>query len=477
MSLKTFVRKKHIMLTAVFTVYMSEYMICLICMDQNGYALADTGKIFHYIKMPALAAGFLLFPLSRRLCTGIRARRIVLLISNIIFMAGMSAVIFIKDPGPAVYLISCVTSLLSLGFLGGCVYYCYAMGLTGHPCLGRLAGFGGALAFLLQMLVMYVVPADISMLLLLLTGFAFTAYVTLAPGKTLDQCCTGGFEWMFDEPPEYAEKGDPNIPGLSVIAGGTVAMMLLYMICGLTDTVLVSMNFAGEMGIYAWPRLFGAVGYLLGGFLADLGRRKWLPLCALCLTILCIPLPFMLREGHLILGICLYYVIVVGQIGFLNVFFWELAPKTSYPELTAGLSRVLSCLVVTILPVFSDSSAITGMITETVLAAVTILIIALAGYLPPISRSAPGTKGLIPAAATAGTVDHLESFAEQHGLTPREKDFLVLLLESDDEVSVIASKMNISTRTVYRHINSIYEKTGTETRYALMRYYYKTKES
>ncbi len=75
----------------------------------------------------------------------------------------------------------------------------------------------------------------------------------------------------------------------------------------------------------------------------------------------------------------------------------------------------------------------------------------------------------------ASGANALDLFATRHGLTPREKELLVPLIESDDEIQSIASDMNISTRTVYRHINSIYEKTGTETRYALMRYYYETK--
>lgn len=484
MQTKTIISKKHIMLSVLFAIYMSEYMISLIIMDQSAYGLSGAGSILHYLKMPGIAAGFLLFPLSRGHDADIRSGRMLMLVSNIVYIAGMAALTGIFfTVGLPLYIISCVVSLISLGFLGGAVYYYFAMGFVNHQYIGRLSGAGGAAAFLIQMASQYLIPAEAAMLILLFAGFAFTAYVTLFSRER--------FDWMFDEPLEYAKKGDPRLPVPAVIAAGTAAMLLLYMICGFTDTVIISMNFAGDMSMYAWPRLFGAAGYLVGGFLADLGHRRWLPLAALCMTLLCIPLPFMMREGYIITATCLYYIIVVAQIVFLNVFFWELAPKTSRPQLMAGMSRVLSCLSVVILPLFSYIPVMADIMIEVIFATASIICFVLGGYIPAIGSVAivgtasnnnrltdkdvlPDKDQAITEAVREGSFDPFDDFAYKHGLTPREKDFLVLLIESDDEVQIIASNMNISVRTAYRHIKSIYEKTGTETRYALMRYYYES---
>ncbi|MBR4574071.1 MAG: helix-turn-helix transcriptional regulator [Lachnospiraceae bacterium] len=452
------INSKHITMAILFTVYMSEYMLCLICMDQSAYHLEGTGAILHYLKMPALAVGFLLFPLSQKFESDIRTRRITMLASDIIFIAGMAGImeLFIKT-GPVGYIISCTVTLISLGFLGGAVYYYYAMGHVGHAYIGRLSGIAGAAAFLIQMTVQFLIPSNIAMLVLLLAGFAFTTYLTIVSKKR--------FEWMFDEPLEYARRGDPALPGKMIIVAGCAAMIMLYMINGLTDTIIISLSFSGDMSMYAWPRLFGAAGYLVGGFLADLGRRKWLMVCALCMSIMSFPLPFMLQEGHVITATCHYYVIVVSQIVFLNVFFWDLAPKTSHPQLVAGLSRVLACVCDAIHPAFSNTSVMTRITIEALLTSAVLLCIVLGGYIP-----VPYHKKQV----NAPDGSKLDEFAAAHGLTPREKDFLICLIESDDDVSVIASNMNTSTRTVYRHINSIYEKTGTETRYSLMRYYYQS---
>ncbi|MCR5302144.1 MAG: helix-turn-helix transcriptional regulator [Lachnospiraceae bacterium] len=460
MRVKTVIGKKHMMLAVLFALYMAEYMICLICMDTAAYKLPNSGGVLHYLKMPAYAAGMLLFPLSQKLWPDNKIRRLLLLASNIVFIAGMvclTGVIF--EPGYAVYIISCVITLLSLGLLGGAVYYYFAMGFAGNPYIGRMSGIGGAAAFLIQILVQNMINADVLIIALMIAGFVFIASVTMSSNKR--------FEWMFDEPLEYAKDGDSSLPGMGMIAAGITGMILLYMICGLTDSIIVSMNFAGDMMIYTWPRLLGVAGYLAGGILSDLFPKKWLMLSALCMTVMCIPLPFMLREGYTITAMCIYYVIVVSQIEFLNVFFWDLAPRTSHPQLVACMSRVLSCMCVVILPLFTDASVVTDLFIEAVIVVLVLLCIVISGKLTP---SVPESLQSVSEQERS-----FEAFAAFHGLTPRETDFLKVLIESDDDVSAIASDMNISTRTVYRHINSIYEKTGTETRYALMRYYYRFK--
>lgn len=455
--------KKHILLVVLFMVYMAEYMLCLICMDQSSYEFPEAGQVFHYIKMPAVAFGFILYPLVRRFRENIVTGRIILLSVNILFTGGTCSYMgLFGHMEQGMYFAACLVSLLSLGFLGGAVYYFTAMGFVNYPRLGTVTGLGGAVAFLIQITATKIMTANAAMMLLLIAGFALIAYITLISGS--------GSEWMFDEPLEFAQKGHPSLPGTKMIIMGTLAMILLYMICGVTDTALLSMNFAGDMAIYSWPRFLGAAGYVLAGILSDMGRRKWLHLSALCMTILCIPIPFILREGHILAGTCLYYVIAVGQTHFLNMYFWQLAPRTSRPALVAGLSRVFMCLVVTVFPLFSDLDVMTYIVVEIIIAAVVILCISLGGYIPASAadkkRSSPP-----PDDETA----RLDEFARLHNLTPRETDFLRLLLESDDDVQSIASNKNISTRTVYRHINSIYEKTGTETRYSLMRYYYRMK--
>ena len=471
------IQKKHIVLTALFTIYMSEYMLTLILMDKSTYGFEAVGAALHYFKMPALAAGFLLFPLSRRLENSIKTGRICYIFSNILYIAGMLVImdLFFKASF-SVKTASLLITLLALGFLGGAVYYYVAVGFMGHPFLGRLMGIGGACSFLIQMTVQYLIPADGTFIILLLIGFALTAYVSFAAGEK--------YEWMFDESLEYASKGDTSLPGTGKIVLGVAVMMLFYLIYAKTDTILISMNFAGDMAIYGWPRLGGAVGYLLAGFLSDLGKRKWLMVCAFCMTVLCISIPFMINEGFTYAAYFLYYVLVVCRIVYMNMFFWILAPMTSRPELWAGMSRTLSCVLEVIHPLFSGISVLSALVLETVFLAAALCCIAFGGYLPGFGPMVSGQSSDSDArpdpqsekTSSVSAEDHLKIFAENSGLTPRETEFLEALIMTDTDVEGIARSFGLTARTVHRHISNIYEKTGTDSRYALMRCFYESKE-
>ena len=65
-----------------------------------------------------------------------------------------------------------------------------------------------------------------------------------------------------------------------------------------------------------------------------------------------------------------------------------------------------------------------------------------------------------------------ERFADMHGLTGREREVLQKLLISDESIQKIADELYISRASLYRHISSMNEKTGTKSRVGLIQYYY-----
>ncbi|MCR5487481.1 MAG: hypothetical protein K6F35_08100 [Lachnospiraceae bacterium] len=442
------IHRKHILLTVLFSVYMFEYMMTLIFMDQSVYALKQGGTLIHYLRSPILAAGFLLFPFSR-LKGGIRSRRAGYLLMNLAYAFSMLGVLYAGNPyASAVF---SLTGLLALGALGGAVYYFVAMGFVNHPYLGRLTGAGGAAAFLMQIAAQQLISARLVFLIVMVLGFGLVIFASTRIA----------YEWMFEDPLEYSsgrEKGET--PGRTKILFGILAMCLLYFFLGVTDQILVSGNFAGDMTIYAWPRLGGALGYVLGGILADLGRRKWLEISAFCMTVIALPVPFMLSEGHTAGAAFLYYVVVLGQIVYMNLFFWDLAPMQKHPELWASLSRILSCLVMIFIPLISGFSVMASIMVETVITVAVILCISLGGYYPESREEGAEKK------------DRMADFVQRYGLTPRERDLLMELLQNDGNIQDVADAMQISQRAAYRHLNNVYEKTGTDSRHALLRAYY-----
>ena len=138
------------------------------------------------------------------------------------------------------------------------------------------------------------------------------------------------------------------------------------------------------------------------------------------------------------------------------------------------MSRILASAVSMIMPLFSGISVMSAVIIEVVFTLTAMIFIVSGGFFPKRETAAAA----LPETGNPDTpVDHIALFSERYNLTPRERDLLKLMLERDDEIPDLAASMNVSTRTVYRHLNNIYEKTGTESRYAIMRLYYETKES
>ena len=66
------------------------------------------------------------------------------------------------------------------------------------------------------------------------------------------------------------------------------------------------------------------------------------------------------------------------------------------------------------------------------------------------------------------------AFTKKYHFTPRECDVLKELLTSDDTMKNIAEALGISERMLYRYMNNLYQKTGVETRAALMKLYYES---
>ena len=66
----------------------------------------------------------------------------------------------------------------------------------------------------------------------------------------------------------------------------------------------------------------------------------------------------------------------------------------------------------------------------------------------------------------------LQSFADRHELTPREKDVMELILSREGTVKELAKELLISERVFQRYLTSIYDKTGTNSKVGLILHYY-----
>lgn len=86
-------------------------------------------------------------------------------------------------------------------------------------------------------------------------------------------------------------------------------------------------------------------------------------------------------------------------------------------------------------------------------------------------RPAPGTA---PSAddAAIDPETHLADFAGRFSLTPRETEVLAAVTADERPLKRVAADMGISLRVLQRHLTSLYQKTGTQSRVGLTKLFW-----
>ena len=363
---------------------------------------------------------------------------------------------------PALFLTSSSAALLLTGHISGCVYYNTAMYFAGSRYTGRLIGMGMGAAILLQFVVQNLMPQSVAFIISIVFSVAFVMCFIIKAPK----------DWILENPLPYSSETQKDFKKALLLI---VAVVLMSLVAGMIDSVLTAFNAEKSYDIYGGVRLFYALGLILAGFLADIKERKYLPLSTVCTILLSSVCMFFLSdEVSYFAGTALMYLYSGFYVIFFTVMFLDFAPKSSRPELWAGMGRIVRSFTVaaTVLPAFN----IYGAVGNTVLAVVSCLlsILILLVLLPYLSNAAVSLKPieeLISGSPELSPQERFKLFAQYCSLTPRETEVLEQLLTTEDGVQEIADSLYISRRMVQRYISSIYEKTETKTRLGLFQSY------
>ena len=74
--------------------------------------------------------------------------------------------------------------------------------------------------------------------------------------------------------------------------------------------------------------------------------------------------------------------------------------------------------------------------------------------------------------------EQLEFFARKYSLTPRETTVLAAVMQDERPLKQVAADLDVTLRTVQRHLTAVYQKTNTQTRAGLaVRFFNETKEA
>lgn len=278
----------------------------------------------------------------------------------------------------------------------------------------------------------------------------------------------------------------------------TVATVYLSGVFAALNAGLTTLHAVGVVDLSDWPRLLLVVSSLAAGVLFDLHGRSYMNIGMTCAAMLSTLSFFVLivdgNGGNELAATIIFY---LGS-GFFVVFF---TTKYAAVSLYARWSYFWPCMgrvVDNVCSMFVTAPAVAIISSQNVLAAVGAALvmfvgiaITLLGQLGQRTDDAVMQDGLALAADNLGgdlapacsdpalveaaelTPDErLDAFVATFGLTERERDILEALVVSDQSVQDIATTLFLSRSTLYRHISSINNKTGTASRVALINFFW-----
>ena len=448
-------------LSALFAIYMFEYMVTLTFIDQRSADIMGPAwqLYLHYIDYALVALGFVSFALLRRIPEHFTLRRTLLLLPSVAY--GCTMLLLFLMQNAAAFSAAAMGAAYFLGLLGGMVYFCMAAALADSPRAGRVMALGASGAVLLQYLLQeyWHIAAGIPVALAL--GFCAAVYLTVRrPWEWLTQDCL-----PYEAPkPETARAMTGTLVRLCLNA------LCLYAIATIYDRQMMLLNIQSgyeDYNLYAWPRLFTIAGYLLVGFLSDAGRGRLLSVATLCTALVALLNPALFGDpAYYTTNMCLFYLHLGASLSYYNLAFWRIAPRTGWPELWAGMGRIATNLfsaLLTLTPV-SHLSMPAAIGVDAVLFGVLVVSMTVGGELT-VARPAP------PEAPEQTQEQKLHAYCRRCAFTPREAEVFERLITTDDDLQGIADSLYISRRMVQRYVSSIYEKTETKTRLGLFQSY------
>ena len=432
----------------VFAVFYLLFSLSTMLINSKTALVYDSGSVplFYAFGLLATAAGFAGFGL---LFQQSFFRRFGTIIFGALYAASLMCVLF--SDGRALFTVSAFICPLTYGYLGGAVHYFAAVKLRGSAHKGAVLGSAFCLTVVVQFAVQSLALPSAGYAIILLAALIFILWRLLV--------CREAFEPILRGQCHVKAKNGRSLWIMVAIVA------FLAMMVGIYDGMSARLYAENAVNLAGWTRLMVGVGALLSGFLFDLNCRTPMNIIVLCTALVNTLAVLLLSTTPYFL---LSHLLFSGSTGFYIVFvlagFISAAPESGNPPMWAGAGRIVHSLAMAVTAslggVFSAMAPAALDAVALALFVATLLLFIFSGRLavkPARSESRPLTPEV-----------RLKLFASRYGLTPRETEVLAAVSASESSLAVVAGELGISERIVQRHLTSIYEKTGTRTRYALV---------
>lgn len=476
----------------------------------------------------ASALGLLAFPLKNRL-VGEKGRPVFMGAVTVLGVASLVGVVFASSP----LVIACTGAIgfFLIGLAGATVYWATCVRSRSIARFATLIGGSHALGVLAQIPLLeftsnHLVEAVVLSASIIALGVInariwpsrsalaeFSAQREQRKGKRLESSKFAG--WRLDH----------MTPRTAVIV--IVALVLLFSV--LFNTLYTFIDIGSpwtSQYTNITPRVLMAVGGFAGGVLFDLHRARYLGIAMFWMTLLSVGAMLGVEAGGpYVVGEVVYFLSSGVFMTFYTAVFVWIAQFLRAPDLWCSMGRALNN--VTAIAIGAPALLVISLTSPIAIVVLLIpLIIGInallfaAGMLDLYPRPKDGettrrtgqqagasgpadneaAHGIAngdmpvqsaatdhapeaaegPAPGTAPSADdaaidpetHLADFAGRFSLTPRETEVLAAVTADERPLKRVAADMGISLRVLQRHLTSLYQKTGTQSRVGLTKLFW-----
>ena len=445
--------------------------------DSRAAEFVDARSVLLYqsVILLASAVGLFIYALIERY-VGSKIKQIIIITLNIVEVAALAAIILCSGK---LILLYGIIFFIVCGVMGGRVYHDVSRDYTDRKHLTVIVGISYALGLLLQYINYNLIDNVILRMVMFSLAIVALAVILFLARDEYAEADT----YMVDErnKTDCKEKCDETTPDSGSVAVALVMVVLLMtFIFSALDNVVTVVHAEGGADVGQWPRLFLALSGVAAGFLIDIKDQRFMNQMMYCVTVLSVIAMLIIEfGGAFIIGLIVFYLaagffVVYFTTGFINVSYgmrwsalWSGAGR-AVNNIGAGIVGIISYMLID-----SPGIMVMSVVVILLLVLISIAVFVLENLQKEQYRRYDEEKVTKSAENSNARVEvDFECFADAHHLTGREREVLQKLLVSDGSVQDIADELYMSRASLYRHISSMNEKTGTKTRVGLIQYYY-----
>ena len=445
--------------------------------DSGAAEFVDARSVLLYqsVILLASAVGLFIYALIERY-VGSKIKQIIIITLNIVEVAALAAIILCSGK---LILLYGIIFFIVCGVMGGRVYHDVSRDYTDRKHLTVIVGISYALGLLLQYINYNLIDSVILRMVMFSLAIVASAVILFLTRDEYAEADT----YMVDErnKTDCKEKCDKTTPDSGSVAVALVMVVLLMtFIFSALDNVVTVVHAEGGADVGQWPRLFLALSGVAAGFLFDIKDQRFMNQMMYCVTVLSVIAMLIIEfGGAFIIGLIVFYLaagffVVYFTTGFINVSYgmrwsalWSGAGR-AVNNIGAGIVGIISYMLID-----SPGIMVMSVVVILLLVLISIAVFVLENLQKEQYRRYDEEKVTKSTENSNARVEvDFECFADAHHLTGREREVLQKLLVSDGSVQDIADELYISRASLYRHISSMNEKTGTKTRVGLIQYYY-----